>query len=107
MTWELPVVRSVRNVYCESILLDTFSGLIGESASFKTQASVLDFSNEGWPARRFGLDPQFLPALDLHDPRIMDDDFHRSEPQVLQSLQDSLFDFAAFVPSHRNLAVGE
>jgi len=97
MTWELPVVRSVRSRNCQFIRSHTFSCLIGEQDALDPSAPVSGSSNERGAARRFGVNPQFLPPLDLDDPRIMDDDFHRSESQIFQGLQDGLFDSVAFV----------
>ena len=96
MTWELPVVRSVRSGDCQFIRLHTFSGLIGDSDTPGMRAPVSSSSNEGGAARRVGVNSQLLSALNLDNPGIMDDDFHRSEAQILQGLHNGVLDFVAF-----------
>jgi hypothetical protein len=52
-----------------------------------------------------GIKPQFFLPLDLHDFRIVDDNFHRPETKVFQCLQYGLFYAVKMIVLHNVLSV--
>src|SRR5690349_1026108 len=100
MTWELPVVRSVRSVSCKSISRGAFSRLTGAQFDLNFVAGRPLLPDQGRAPRRFQFDAHFFSSLDLDDLRIVDSDLHRAEAQVLQRLQYCLFDAGGIISRH-------